>query len=520
MWAIGILVALLPFELSTVVFSIGGHNVRSVHAAAMLLLLGATVARRTPDPESSCTSPARWFGPALGALAFLLVASTLFAEDFVLQAGMSTRRLLTGIAVAFIVADSLSTRRDRQFVLTMFVAGATAASCLGLLQLIVAPTWLDDIFWGRPTQFGAVERLTLPFGHANTAAAHLSLAVILGTALIVEAAGRTRRIMLVAATLISTVALTLTYSRSAIVATVVGLAVTWLLLRHGTARGADSARWKRWVPLSALVALVILAGGNSSWWLRVENPSPTHWYGVAINAPSAVDPGSSIDITVSNQSDVDWGGSPDENLEVATFDEEGNEIDVALVDLPALRASESTTLTVTIDEPAGRSLRIDVVRDGQGRFTSLTGQPPTMTGIGGATAALPQGIGTPPLDRTRLWRAALTLTRQHPITGVGVGNFRLNYQTVIDGEGPRTSHAHHLLLEPLASWGVPATLLFVAILAGSFVHALRRRRDTLDDAVLAASTAVAVVGLFDWTVASASGGLSLWLLVGLLQRRR
>lgn len=519
---------------------------RSVHAAAVLLLIVAAASRwvfadrgsENPLPSASASAP--WFTPVLATLAAFLVLSTLLADDFVLQAGMSTRRLLTGMAVAWFVARSVSTRDERRLVLTMFVIGATAASCLGLLQLLFSPSAIESLFWGRPTNFGNVERLTLPFGHANVAAAHLSLAVVFGTGLIIDAPTRPRRATMVAATVICGGALTLTYSRSGMLATAAGLTAAWVLCRPSRRPGDHpNTSPAHSVPIVVLVALAVIAGANPSWRLRLQSPPPAHWYQVEIDAPALASPGSTFDVSVANRSEVAWTGSPDESLEVTTFDVAGNEVGSELLVLPPLRPSEEAPIAVTVDGIDLGAVRFDVFRPGEGRFTRLAGLPTITTGIGleltsRTTPAAPTSVVPGPLGRTTLWPAALTLARERPITGVGVGNFRLHYQSVVGVAGPATSHAHSLVLEPLASWGIPATTAFLMLLVGSFLHALGWRRndgtsrrssasgtgrDSLDAAALAGLVTVAVMGLFDWTIASASGGLSLWILVGLLQGR-
>lgn len=73
-------------------------------------------------------------------------------------------------------------------------------------------------------------------------------------------------------------------------------------------------------------------------------------------------------------------------------------------------------------------------------------------------------------DRLTLWRAALAMAADRPITGVGVGTFRLNYRDRY--KGPLTweyaaVHAHNLYLHILAELGLPGlvALLWLAVAA-------------------------------------------------------
>ena len=121
-------------------------------------------------------------------------------------------------------------------------------------------------------------------------------------------------------------------------------------------------------------------------------------------------------------------------------------------------------------------------------------------------------------SRTQLWSAARTLALERPLLGVGPGNFRLHYQEVLGVNGPQTTHAHSLLFEPLASWGIPATALFLFLILWVGLRALSNLGEPMQLVVLAAFTLIVVANLADWTLASASGGLLFWLLFGLTAR--
>lgn len=452
-------------------------------------------------------------------LLVLLSLSAAFAEGFRLQAGMSLRRLGTGILVALVARQLLDTSILRRRVLVGFLTGSTAATIIGSTQLARPSMTLENLFWGNPTQFGAVERLTLPFGHANVAGAYFAVATVIGAALIptfrAEGTRLVATVFVTIATLLSAAALSLTLSRSAMAGAAVALLV--LVVK----RRAEPTQTVR--ALSPLLvvggALVFLAAINPAWQLRLEDPDASHWYGVSIDAPLVAVGGETVAITVTNSSNDRWAGSPTEYIEVTVA---GDEAPAQRLALSPLAPAASETMLLAIPPGLNEPLFLDVHRPGQGRFLRLTGQTPTQITVGsGSTLNEPDasnvvGPGRGPLPRFELWEAAASLTAQRPLSGVGVGNFRLHYRQVTDSSAPLTSHAHSIVFEPLASWGIPAALLFWGVVLSSLISGLRRANDTISIAATAGLVVLVIVGLTDWPLSSAAGGLGFWLLIGLV----
>ena len=104
------------------------------------------------------------------------------------------------------------------------------------------------------------------------------------------------------------------------------------------------------------------------------------------------------------------------------------------------------------------------------------------------------GVG----KRSILWRAAYTLWEQHPVLGVGAGNFELLLPRIGD-VGIRT-HANSWYLQSLAEGGLPLLLATCALVwtsIGTFIRALRK---PLCLAAFAASIAFALHGFVDYLV--------------------
>jgi putative inorganic carbon (HCO3(-)) transporter len=124
------------------------------------------------------------------------------------------------------------------------------------------------------------------------------------------------------------------------------------------------------------------------------------------------------------------------------------------------------------------------------------------------------------VGRWNIWTAAAAMTIQHPLFGVGVGNFQ-NFYPAYSGHRFGVNHAHNLFLNIAAERGLPAFLVFAALIITLFrvlAATLARTRTTLEQALVAglAATFLAYfvhswfeVSYYDYKVL-----LLFWLLVG------
>jgi O-antigen ligase len=116
--------------------------------------------------------------------------------------------------------------------------------------------------------------------------------------------------------------------------------------------------------------------------------------------------------------------------------------------------------------------------------------------------------------RTNLWRAAFALWRQHPIFGIGAGNFELEIaQTGL--RGIRT-HANSLYLQSLVEGGIPslaATLWLTYVSIATF--AKNRLLSPFVAAAFAGSIALGLHQIFDVLVFYPKVGGWWWIVLGL-----
>jgi O-antigen ligase len=120
------------------------------------------------------------------------------------------------------------------------------------------------------------------------------------------------------------------------------------------------------------------------------------------------------------------------------------------------------------------------------------------------------GVGT----RSKLWHAAFVLWRQHPIFGIGAGNFEL--EIPLTGlRGVRT-HANSLYLQSLVEGGIPllaSTLWLTYVSIAAF--AKDRLRSPFIVAAFAASIALGLHQIVDLLVFYPKVGGWWWIVLGL-----
>ncbi|HVS46462.1 MAG TPA: O-antigen ligase family protein [Verrucomicrobiae bacterium] len=120
------------------------------------------------------------------------------------------------------------------------------------------------------------------------------------------------------------------------------------------------------------------------------------------------------------------------------------------------------------------------------------------------------GVGT----RSELWRAAIQLWRQHPLLGVGAGNFELDLPRV--GLTTIRTHANSLYLQTLVEGGLPLFLATLALLTTAIVSFARgAARSPFCAGALAATIALSAHQFFDLLVFYPKVGDWWWAILGM-----
>jgi O-antigen ligase len=141
-----------------------------------------------------------------------------------------------------------------------------------------------------------------------------------------------------------------------------------------------------------------------------------------------------------------------------------------------------------------------------------------------ATAAIVPEVAAP-ASRLHLWRETLEMIRDSPLSGVGLGNFRLvfesEYNPEVNSDGRRGVHAHNLWLHMTAELGIIGGLCVVALWVAVLRHAWRcvhAHAGFTTVAVFLALAGATVSNLTDavpFGVAGARIQLLTWILFGL-----
>ncbi len=137
-------------------------------------------------------------------------------------------------------------------------------------------------------------------------------------------------------------------------------------------------------------------------------------------------------------------------------------------------------VTVLAQTPVGQTVRQ--------RFT----QPSTVTG------------------RFDIWRRTLSMVADHPLTGVGFGNFQAVYEPVynpgLNSDLRRGGHAHNLWLQVAAEQGMATALAYIALWVAILRTAWRQRLGSwVQRAALLIVVAIAVRSLGDYMFFSTGG---------------
>ena len=268
---------------------------------------------------------------------------------------------------------------------------------------------------------------------------------------------------------------------------------------------AAVAIWRRpWG--SAAIALVVLGAGARAWWAGLEV-----WYGSSLNE-SAIDR---------------WMSLPWHNQSGALM--------AAVAVAFGVAAATADRWVISLGAAASLAGAAVVLSDSRGSIIALfIGVAVAIVArprrwwrwalMGGAGAAvlvslsyLPGAVATdsgeslPAIEsssaRLAHWRAAAGMFADSPLTGQGVGSYRLASSQWAEGGVNPTSHAHNEYVEFFAEGGlmlgIPATLLLAGV-AMATARVLSRREDDLRGRVALGAAAVWVTlavhagADFDW----------------------
>ena len=487
---------------------------------AVTLTIGVVVMASALGADRSLFSANRWFLRLWSAWVLLLWIAVAASPGRMESAGAAARISVAAVMMAAAVLV-LPDVRHATPVLRALVAGAAIAVVLGATVQLVGHDFSEtDRFFGSITELGPYDRLTRPWAHANVAA------MAIGASIAGVVSVRNRYLRFAVATML-VVGAVLTYSRGAFLAIIVG-GLVWSLLRS---RSTDWTRAAK-VTIAALAGIAIIAALATPGWLsRASGDDQLAWWQVEFDVPSSVQLNAAAGYTtidVINTSDVTWSRDGDEPVLVSARWVVPN-TDIVRSEhrwmLPAdLAPGERLTAGLTVDPlvPNGSyDIHWDLLIEDRAYFRQFAGLPTVISQglvVDSARSDSSPAVGSlvPPRafpGRTAIWSAAVDAFVDSPVFGAGPGRLRHTMP-----EDASAGHAHHLLLEPLATWGLAATAPFVLLVGGALVLATRRAlvdRSTLSAAVVVGLVIVIAHGMVDWALIHVSVAIPAGLLCGL-----
>jgi hypothetical protein len=530
--ALVVLALALPFE-PRVAWRAGPVGLTLLEGVAALAMAALAIAGRSCLLSLLRRPP--WPLVAITALAAAHLLSALCAPEANAAAARFALRMAAMAALAWLVASAEPSAR-RLGLVALVVSGAAVALLavgegLGLRSL---DTFLG-LFREMPFNVAGARRASGGSEYPNQAAAILMYALLAAAGL---STGRPRALsLLLPAALLFAAGMLFTYSRGALVAAALGLAAQWMAARTLSATRPSA-------PLLALGILVLAAVafgyGGEVFRLRLESEGTVRWYGARYepaDAALALRPSESrrVDVRVTNTGRKSWTRDEAFHLSYHWLDQDKSTLaDGARTALPrALGSGESVLLRAEVKAPReeGRYLLVwDMVHEHttwfSGQGVDVAAVPVAVSASGDTLPPAGPAVPAPTLtwspSRLELWRLALGMWAERPLTGMGSDRFRWLY-------GPRAGrrfwdarvYANNTLLETAATTGTlgAAALLLTLLSSGLALVAGLRAVCPSSEAAAGLALLGLVAGIFahgvvDYVLAFTGHYLLLGFVVG------
>ncbi len=460
------------------------------------------------------------------------------------------------------------------------VAGAVVAAIVGLVEVMVGPSFDHNLtaFKSEATTLGPYIRLSGTFSHANVAAMFFELVLPFAAIGLIQAMprivettlkstpaasagnGKSTRAWLGFAAWLAVfdlllVAVLLTYTRGALLG--IGASALFMILASRKLWNSGAVR-TAWLPPAITVAnLVIVASvlalaTSSIELLRFTSQNDSAWYqaGYVSKLPGTMPTGRAtfVPVTVINRSPLTWDAASPHSYglsyhwllpsrSVVRF---ANPITWLTAKLPPGGRETVRAAVFPPDAPGKYLLVWDLTWKGTTWFgpkTDVYTSIPivvTRAGIGAGNSASSPSLPPPdtailpnnrPLDRSQIWSVAWRMIASRPAFGEGPEGVRMNYDsftstTPNQASSPAPSHAHNLVLEIAADWGLLGLLLWVALVGVLWwplvLSIWRGRVNSLWQlAVIGALAAFLAHGTVDYFLSTQAIFVMIWLLSAL-----
>ncbi len=485
-WLVVATLVVLPFEPRLPMANVGRLTITTVElfwgAALGAWLLSLVVGRRRPQAPR----------PVWLALAVLLVGgvvSALMADGLNTEALIFVGRSAAGWLLFLAVAD-LASRHPSTALGLAIVAGATLSAALGLIFITLPPS-VGESFGIRDFSFLDARRLIGTFEYPNSAAMYYEASALLALGLAAVVRGRLGRLALVGALAVLVLAMIQTYSRGAIIGLTAGL-----LAFAAVAFAAHRQRLSFAVATGAVAVLV----GSLAFQLVILPPerilvdAQRGLFDATYEAPASgylQDNEMEVSVTVTNTGNVAWNSGGGDQIALGyrwlypgSNELAGNGNDLAPIG--PLEPGQSTVVDAVVradDGAVGYRVAWDVVN--RGKYFSEYGVPVITTElVGSESSGEPEPSSreviiyedlTQAPTREELWRAAVAMTADRPVLGVGPGTFRLRYGAYLGLEAADDRyHSNNLYLELASTTGLIGLAAFAVLVLAVLVPLARR----------------------------------------------
>ena len=447
--------------------------------------LAAGVFTMVRDPSSL-----RWRSPITIPLAALLacaLVSSLAAPEFRGNALRFTARCAAAFLLFTLAANGAVSSRVARQIVAVLLGAAAVVGAIAVLELAQVPVVLDGLKTFRPGfhVVGGQLRATATLFYPTITSMYLEVVFALGLMLITyptapgpRGGGPTShpassRLAFVAL-MLAGAGIIATFTRAGLITMAVSL-LTYGGLVYFKRRTWGSEHTSLVALAVIMIALVMVSRSPQLLVSRMSNELSQDWYGASYEVPPALTlrPGSfnEVPVTLSNRGWLTWQSAQAPTFAVSYHWLSVDTEEVVIYDglrtpFPKpVEPGEEIQLQARVRAPGypGTYLLVwDVVQEHR-TWLSLEGVFPgrTIATVEGeaVTPPLPtrgrMPSGTMRMPRSALWTAALDISRDHPVIGIGPDNYRLTY-------GPRLGlaawdtrvHANNTYLEVLVGMGV------------------------------------------------------------------
>lgn len=532
--------AVLPFELKTLLFTVGPVGISSVEIVLYLTVAAWGASRLRAHRlnwSAAHTAVALW--------AATLIFTALLAPSHRPEALKFALRGLGGCALCLAAADLIKTPRSAALVGLALLAGSVLSAAAAL-----AESWLPgasqfiQYFKTSPSLSGSYLRASGTFQYANIASMYWEAA--LPFALVAPFWWKWRLSEKRAwwggavCCLLLIEAILLACSRAGIaIATLILIVLVWF-----SRKAIASLRPLAVFSLVALILLLLIhLATDNLFVLRLTTPDTSTWYRADYaKFPEQLTLGAGrivrVPLLIRNTGRVTWRARGEQSVAISYHWLDPATEDYLIWDGARTELPKDVARGASIDvnpwiiaprKPGSYLLQWDMVQERVAWFSLFAASKARMKAQVVPSAAADYKLQFPPLPpllpqpaRFDLWRAALRMWQERPVLGVGPDNFRRLYGSYLGLKSfDDRIYANNLYLETLANTGMTGLLALTVLLT---MIAVRWRKAWVTvtlpaDKLLVVTVGMAVGahlihGIVDYFLAFSSTYGQFWIMVG------